>query len=105
MPQQPPKSSRTYALPYRNVFRPQLVLLAARGLRNDEIAERFNGCRDVASMWRKRFFSRTVERLLRLEAARPFEWAFTRGGLARLVGRMATTPYTFNGGVNTSENL
>lgn len=48
-----------------------LVLLAARGLRNDEIAERFNGRRDVASMRRKRFFSRMVERLLRLEAARP----------------------------------
>ena len=56
--------ARKYTLPYRDVFRAQIVLLAAQGLRNDEIAERLNSRREVVSMWRKRFF---YERLLGLE--------------------------------------
>jgi hypothetical protein len=45
-----------YTLPYRDVVRAQMVLLAAQGLRNDEIAARLNTRREVVSMWRKRFF-------------------------------------------------
>lgn len=56
--------ARKYTLPYREVFRAQLVLLAARGLRNDQIAQRLNTSRDVVSIWRKRFFE---ERLAGLE--------------------------------------
>ena len=56
--------ARKYTLPYRDVFRAQIVLLAAQGLRNDEIARRLNTRRDVVSMWRKRFFE---ERLSGLE--------------------------------------
>lgn len=56
--------ARKYTLPYRDVFRAQIVLLAAQGLRNDEIAERLNSRREVVSMWRKRFFH---ERLLGLD--------------------------------------
>ncbi len=48
--------ARKYTLPYRVVFRAQIVLLAAQGLRNDEIARRLNTRREVVSMWRKRFF-------------------------------------------------
>ena len=48
--------ARKYTLPYRDVERAQMVLLAARGLRNDEIALRLNTRREVVSMWRKRFF-------------------------------------------------
>ncbi len=48
--------ARKYTLPYREVVRAQMVLLAARGLRNDEIARRLNTRREVVSMWRKRFF-------------------------------------------------
>ncbi len=33
-----------------------MVLLAADGLRNDEIAARLNCRREVVSQWRKRFF-------------------------------------------------
>jgi hypothetical protein len=55
---------RKYTLPYRDVFRAQIVLLAAQGLRNDEIAGRLNTRRDVVSMWRKRFFE---ERMAGLE--------------------------------------
>ena len=48
--------ARKYTLPYRDVVRAQMVLLAARGLRNDAIARRLNTRREVVSMWRKRFF-------------------------------------------------
>jgi len=47
---------RKYTLPYRDVVRAQMVLLAAQGLANDEIARRLNSRREVVSMWRKRFF-------------------------------------------------
>jgi transposase len=43
-------------LPYRDVFRAAIVLLAAQGLRNDQIARRLNSRREVVSKWRKRFF-------------------------------------------------
>ena len=48
--------ARKYTLPYREVLRAQMVLLAAQGLRNDEIAARLNTRREVVSQWRKRFF-------------------------------------------------
>ena len=48
--------ARSYTLPYRQVIREQMVLLAAQGLRNDQIAERVNCRREVVSQWRKRFF-------------------------------------------------
>lgn len=56
--------ARKYTLPYRDVFRASVVLLAARGLRNDQIAERLNSRREIVSKWRKRFFE---ERLAGLE--------------------------------------
>lgn len=56
--------ARRYTLPHRDVVRAQMVLLAAEGLRNDEIARRLSTGRDVVSMWRKRFFE---ERLAGLE--------------------------------------
>ena len=48
--------AHSYTLPYWKVVRAQMVLLAAQGLRNDEIAERCNCRREVVSQWRKRFF-------------------------------------------------
>ena len=48
--------ARKYTLPYREVVRAQMVLLAAQGLSNDEIARRLSTRREVVSMWRKRFF-------------------------------------------------
>ena len=50
------RRSRRYTLPYREVIRAQLVLLAAEGLDNDDIAARLNTRREVVSKWRKRFF-------------------------------------------------
>jgi hypothetical protein len=58
-----------YTLPYFQVQRARIILMAAEGLSNDEIAKRLDTGRDVVSMWRKRFFT---ERLAGLEEhARP----------------------------------
>jgi hypothetical protein len=58
-----------YTLPYFQVPRARIILMAAEGLSNDEIAKRLDTGRDVVSMWRKRFFT---ERLAGLEEhARP----------------------------------
>jgi transposase-like protein len=48
--------SRRYTLPYREVVRAKMVLLAAEGLDNDEIATRLDTRREIVSKWRKRFF-------------------------------------------------
>ena len=46
-----------YTLPYFQVQRAKIVLLAAEGLTNDEIATRLDTRREVVWLWRKRFFS------------------------------------------------
>lgn len=56
--------ARRYTLPYRDVQRAKLVLLAAEGLENKEIAERLDLPRPKVSQWRKRFYH---ERLSGLE--------------------------------------
>ena len=48
--------ARKYTLPYRDVIRAKIVLLAAEGLDNDEIAARLDTRREIVSKWRKRFF-------------------------------------------------
>ena len=52
--------ARSYTLPYWQVTRAQMVLLAAQGLRNDQIAARLNCRREVVSQWRKRFFEQRL---------------------------------------------
>ena len=47
--------ARRYTLPYRDVVRAKVVLLAAEGLENKEIGERLDMPRPVVSKWRKRF--------------------------------------------------
>ena len=58
------KRANKYTLPYFAVSRAKMILLAARGVSNDEIASRLDAPRKVVSMWRKRFFE---ERLLGLD--------------------------------------
>ncbi|SRR5258705_11341215 len=53
-----------YTLPYFQVVRAKMILLAAQGLSNDQIANRLSTRREVVSLWRKRFFT---ERLSGLE--------------------------------------
>lgn len=48
--------AREYTSPYRDVIRAKIVLYAARGLANDEIARRLDTPRQIVSKWRKRFF-------------------------------------------------
>jgi hypothetical protein len=58
-----------YTLPYFEVVRAKMILMAANGMDNDEIAARLDTRREVVSQWRKRFFK---ERLVGLEErARP----------------------------------
>jgi len=52
--------ARSYTSPYWQVTRARMVLLAAEGLRNDEIAARLECGRDVVSQWRKRFFEQRL---------------------------------------------
>ena len=53
-----------YTLPYFHVLRAKMILHAAEGLPNDQIARRLDTRREVVSLWRKRFFT---ERLAGLE--------------------------------------
>ena len=48
--------ARRYTSPYRDVIRAKIVLYAAQGLGNDEIAQRLDTPRQIVSKWRKRFF-------------------------------------------------
>jgi len=53
-----------YTLPYFQVVRARMILYAADGCSNDDIAKRLDTRREVVSLWRKRFFE---ERLAGLE--------------------------------------
>ena len=53
-----------YTLPYFEVVRAKMILMAATGMDNDQIAARLDTGREVVSQWRKRFFE---ERMAGLE--------------------------------------
>jgi DNA-directed RNA polymerase specialized sigma24 family protein len=53
-----------YTLPYREVQRAKIVLMAAEGLENGEIARRLEVRVDTVRKWRKRFYE---ERLAGLD--------------------------------------
>lgn len=52
--------ARRYTLPYRDVVRAKIALLAADGLGNDAIAGRLNTRREIVSKWRKRFYEQRL---------------------------------------------
>jgi len=63
------RRANKYTLPYFQVQRAKMILLAAEGLNNDDIGACLNTPREVVGRWRKRFF---VDRLRGLEErARP----------------------------------
>ena len=72
--------ARSYTLPYWQVTRAQMVLMAADGLRNDQIAGRLRVGRDVVSQWRKRFFE---QRLAGADGHRLFPPQVSRDGAVR----------------------
>ena len=49
-----------YTLPYYQVIRAKMILLAHQGLSNDQIADRLATRREIVSMWRKRFFEQRL---------------------------------------------
>jgi transposase len=55
--------SHRYTSRYRDVVRARIVLYAADGLGNDEIAARLDTPRQIVSKWRKRFFEQRLEGL------------------------------------------
>ena len=59
----PEDIARKYTSPYYQVVRAKAILMAARGLRNDEIAARVSLPRQIISKWRKRFFEERLEGL------------------------------------------
>lgn len=56
--------ARKYTSPYYSVLRAKIVLMAAQGHPNDQIAASLSVPRQIVSKWRKRFFE---ERLAGLE--------------------------------------
>jgi transposase len=73
--------ARRYTLPYRDVIRAQIVLLAAGGRDNDVIAARLNTRREVVSKWRKRFFEEGLAGLEeRPRRGRPARFSTQPGG-------------------------
>jgi DNA-directed RNA polymerase specialized sigma24 family protein len=79
--------SRQYTLPYRDVVRAKIILLAAEGLENQEIGERLDTPRPIVSKWRQRFFR---ERLAGLEerprGGRPSAFSPSRRGTSQGAG-------------------
>ena len=49
-----------YTFPYFMVQRAKMILLAAQGWDNKDIALRLDARREVVSMWRKRFFTKRL---------------------------------------------
>ena len=71
-----------YTLPYYQVVRAKMILLAAEDLGNDEIASSLHTRREIVSLWRKRFFEQRLAGLedqTRLGRPRAFS---PRGGRA-----------------------
>ena len=57
------RRARCYTAPYAEVVRAKIVLLAAEGLANVEIAARLDTSPQVVHRWRKRFFERRLKGL------------------------------------------
>src|ERR1700752_88923 len=49
-----------YTRPYFEVVRAKMILMAASGQSNDQIAARLDTRREVVSLWRKRFFEQRL---------------------------------------------
>lgn len=55
--------ARKYTSSYRDVIRAKIILLAARGMQNREIAARLDTSPQIVCKWRKRFFEQRLEGL------------------------------------------
>jgi len=53
-------TARKYTSPFCEVMRAKIVLLAAEGLSNKQIAQQLDLPRQIVSKWRKRFFDQRM---------------------------------------------
>src|ERR1035437_8381287 len=82
-----------YTLPYFQVFRAKIVLMAAEDLPNDLIATRLNTRREVVSQWRKRFFHERLRGLEELpRPGRPRAFPSRTGRAGQSVGLRIPQP-------------
>ncbi|MCA1790281.1 MAG: helix-turn-helix domain-containing protein [Thioalkalivibrio sp.] len=66
------RRAATYTAPYRDVVRAKIVLMAAEGLQNKEIAHRLSLPVQIVTKWRKRFYNERISGLEeRPRAGRP----------------------------------
>jgi len=54
------RRAQKYSLAYFQVQRAKMILLAAQGVDNEEIARRLDTRREVVSLWRKRFYEQRL---------------------------------------------
>lgn len=79
--------SKKYTSPYCDVIRAKIVLLAARGMSNDKIADRLDIPRQIASKWRKRFYEERLQGLQDLpRGGRPSPFSPSRGRRRKSLG-------------------
>ena len=57
------KITRCYTLPHWEVVRAQVILLAAKGVSNNQIARDLKIHKNIAGKWRKRFLKERVKGL------------------------------------------
>lgn len=57
------RMAQKYTAPYFSVVRAKMVLLAAQGFSNDQIAVKIDIPRQIVSKWRKRFFEKRMDGL------------------------------------------
>ena len=74
------RRSRQQTRAYREVLRAKIVLLAAEGLENAEIARRLDTTREAVSRGRKRFHEQGLQGLNRPRAGRPRRLSPRGGG-------------------------
>ena len=88
------KRAAKYTLPYFQVIRAKMILLAAQDLSNDDIARSLGTRREVVSMWRKRFFEERLPGLEELSRpGRPRAFS-PRGGRASQSHRLRVAKHT-----------
>ena len=76
-----------YTLPYYQVVRAKMILLAAQGWGNDAIAATLHTRRESVSLWRKRFYQERVAGLEdQARPGRPRAFSPRRGGAGQGAG-------------------
>ena len=78
-------TARSYTRPSIDVIRAKIILYAADGLENQEIAQRLETTRSIVSKWRRRFFEEGMEGLKDLQrSGRPPEFPPLGGGQGQI---------------------